>query len=205
MVWKADSINPGHIEQINYKESDIPDHNRSEILGPNREFVEVVPGSDFYTLFIDASDVVHSVDVKYINVDMAACTYNWETGDVNITYLPPRVWDDIRVSRNLMLGSSDNMFNVDTPNPLKTEWMEYRQLLRDLISREIAAGRTPDTVFWHDYVPPWPKSARIGVPDNIKPDCAWYKGKNTFPPEAIVGSPESLAVQAEFERMNNQG
>jgi hypothetical protein len=206
IVWKADSPNPGHIESTNYKETELPDHNREEVLGPYREFVEVVPGSLFYRVFVDSSDVSHTDDTDLLDLNIAACTYNWETNGINMVYKPPMVWDDVRSARNNMLKGSDNMFNVDTPDPLKTEWVEYRQLLRDLITRELAAGRTPDTVFWHDYVPPFPKSARIGVPDSEKPNCVWYKGENTYPPEAIIGSPESLAVAAEAERLGlNKG
>ena len=82
-----------------------------------------------------------------------------------------------------MLASSDNMFNIDTPDPLKSDWIEYRALLRDIVDREQTAGRTPTTVFWHDYVPPYPMSARNGVPDDIKPQCVWYvEGKYSSPP-----------------------
>jgi hypothetical protein len=203
IVWKANSANPGRIESNNYKELELPDHNRDEVLGPDREFVEVVPGSTFYRTFIDSADVSHINDTDLLDLDLAACTYNWETNDINMVYKPPMVWDDVRSARNNMLKGSDNMFNVDTPDPLKSEWIEYRQLLRNLITREIAAGRTPDTVHWHDYVPPFPKSARIGVPDSEKPNCAWYKGEDTYPPEAVIGHEAGLDAQAEFERLKN--
>lgn len=204
IVWTQDSPQPGVIEQNTYKESELCIHNKEEVLGPHRDYVEVVPGTPFYILYIDSSDIESHPTL--MNIDLANCKYNWETNDIDLVYMPPMVWDDIRLVRNEMLKGSDNMFNSDTPNPLKSEWVEYRQLLRNLISREIAAGRTPDTVFWHDYVPPFPKSARIGVPDSEKPNCAWYKGKDTYPPEAIIGSPESLAVVAEAERLGlNRG
>jgi hypothetical protein len=204
IVWTQDSPQPGVIEQINYTESELCIHNKEEVLGPYRDYVEVVPGTPFYILYIDSSDIESHPTL--MNMDLAACKYNWETNDIDLVYIPPMVWDDIRLVRNEMLKGCDNMFNSDTPNPLKSEWVEYRQLLRNLIAREIAAGRTPDTVFWHDYVPPFPKSARIGVPDSEKPNCAWYKGEDTYPPEAIIGSPESLAVAAEAERLGlNRG
>jgi len=112
-----------------------------------------------------------------------ACTWNWETNELNLVYRPLPNWDDIRMQRNTLLAASDNMFNEDTPDPLKTEWLEHRARLRDLINREQTAGRTPSTVFWNDYVPPYPPSARNGVPDDIKPQCVWYvEGKYTTVP-----------------------
>jgi len=203
IVWKDDSPNAGLIEPLTYKESELPDHNRDEVLGPHREFVEVVPGSVFYRLMIDSSDIDHATDADLLNVDLGMTTYNWETQELNLVFYPPRVWDDIRSARNNMLKASDNMFNFDTPDPLKTEWITYRQLLRDMIAREIAAGRTPETVFWNDYVPPFPHSARIGIPPDIKAKCVWYKGKDTYPPSAIIDSPECQAAQAEAERIKS--
>jgi hypothetical protein len=202
IVWLDDSPNAGLIEPTLYKELDLPDHNRDEVLGPHREFVEVVPGTLFYKLFIH-NDLDHSIDTELLNVDLPLVTYNWETQDVNLVFLPSWEWDDIRAARNAALAGSDNLFNFDTPEPLRTQWVEYRQSLRELIDREIAAGRTPSTVFWNDYVPPFPKSARVGIPPDIKVKCAWYKGKNTYPPEAIVNSPECLAAQAEAEKLKS--
>ena len=201
IVWLADGPNAGLIEPLVYKESELPDHNRDEVLGPHREFVEVVPGSLFYRLLVDSSDIDHATETELLNVDLSMVTYNWETQEIDLVYFPSREWDDVRAARNDALKGSDNMFNVDTPNPLKSEWVTYRQLLRDMISREQAAGRTPSTVFWHDYIPPFPKSARIGVPKDIKAKCVWYKGADTYPPEAIIDSPECQAAQAEAEKI----
>jgi predicted O-linked N-acetylglucosamine transferase (SPINDLY family) len=61
MVWLDDSPNAGLIEPTLYKESDLPDHNRDDVLGPHREFVEVVPGTLFYKVFIH-NDLDHSID-----------------------------------------------------------------------------------------------------------------------------------------------
>lgn len=187
IVWKADSSNPGFIENLRYREHELATHNKDEVLGPERDYVEVVPGTNFYTLYIDASALTPDHDLW--EVDIRACTYNWATGDLNLVYKPDPVWDDVRLARNAMLAASDNMFNVDTPDPLKSEWIAYRALLREMISREQAAGRTPKTVFWNDYVPPYPPSARNGVPDDIKPLCVWYvEGKyESCPPLPNTG------------------
>lgn len=197
IVWKT----TGFIEAHDFKESELAVHNKDEVLGPDRDYVEVLPGTLFHTLYVDQDKVNHATDGDILNIDLLSTTYNWETGELNIVYFPESNWDDIRASRNTMLTACDNMFNFDTPDPLKSEWIEYRQLLRDMISREIAAGRTPSTVKWHDYVPPFPPSARIGVPDEEKASCAWYKGDQTYPPQAIIGSPESLAVAEEAARI----
>ena len=181
MVWKADSARPGHIENLRYKQSELPVHNREEVLGPFREFLEIQPGSNLEKLWINGGDIRQGHPLW--DVLPGACTWNWETNDLNLVYRPEPNWDDVRMQRNSMLASSDNMFNEDTPDPLKSDWVEHRALLRDLINREQAAGRTPGTVFWHDYVPPYPLSARNGVPDDIKPTCVWYvEGKYTSVP-----------------------
>lgn len=202
VIWKENSPNPGQIEGARYKESQLPDHNRDEVLGPHREFVQAIPGTPLYSLFVEPSSI--TADSELWNVDIASCRWNWDNSQLNLVYFPPTGWDDIRMGRNNMLAASDNMFNEDTPDPLKSEWVEYRALLRGMIVREQAAGRTPDTVKWNDYVPPFPPSARIGVPDSEKASCPWYKGSNTYPPQAIIGSPESIAAHAEFLRITGQ-
>lgn len=182
IIWKANSATPGLIETIKYKESELAVHNKDEVLGPFREYVELIPGSNLDRLMYNAGDITE--DDPLFDVNIGACTWNWETNDLNLVYKPELNWDDIRAQRNVMLAAGDNMFNFDTPDPLKTDWVEHRALLRDLINREQAAGRTPKTVFWHDYVPPMPLSARNGVPDDIKPQCVWYvEGKYSSPAE----------------------
>lgn len=187
MIWKSDSSRPGYVEGAKYKEHELATDNKDEVLGPEREYVEVISGTHLYTLFVSPHEL--TPDHELWNVDIGACTYNWETQDLNLVYKPDQVWDDIRLLRNQMLISSDNMFNVDTPDPLKSDWVAHRALLREMIDREQAAGRTPATVFWHDYMPPWPKSARNGVPDDIKPLCVWYEeGKyESAPPPPNLG------------------
>jgi hypothetical protein len=202
VIWKEDSPNPGHIEGTRYNESQLPVHNKDEVLGPHREFVQTIPGTSLHSLFVDPSSV--TADSELWNVDLASCTWNWASNQLNLVYFPPTGWDDVRMARNNMLAASDNMFNEDTPDPLKSEWVEYRALLRGMIVREQAAGRTPDTVKWNDYLPPFPSSARIGVFDSEKASCAWYKGDNTYPPQAIIGSAESIASYTEYLRITGQ-
>lgn len=172
VIWTADSETPGLIGGGRFKEHELAVHNKDEVLGPYREYVEAVPGTNLYVLYVTPH--LLNPDHELWDTDIGACTYNWETGDLNLVYKPDPVWDDIRHARNNMLAASDNMFNVDTPDPLKSDWVAHRALLREMITREQAAGRTPKTVFWHDYVPPYPLSARNGVPDDIKPQCVWY-------------------------------
>jgi len=204
MIWTADSPNPGFIEHNNYTEDELPVHNADEVLGPYRTFVEIIPGTDLYKLFLANHTIDKDTESHLLNVDLVATRYNWETKDLDLIYIPEPTWDDIRQARNNMLHHSDEMFNFDTPEPLKTEWVEYRQLLRDLPAREQAKGNTPSTVYWHDYVPPWPHSARIGVPDEHTVQAAWYKGDDTYPPSALPGSPESLARDDEAARRLSQ-
>ena len=146
IIWKANSATPGLIETIKYKESELAVHNKDEVLGPFREYVELIPGSNLDRLMYNAGDITE--DDPLFDVNIGACTWNWETNDLNLVYKPELNWDDIRAQRNVMLAAGDNMFNFDTPDPLKTDWVEHRALLRDLINREQAAGRTPKTVFW---------------------------------------------------------
>ena len=40
--------------------------------------------------------------------------------------------DDIRASRNSLLGTSDHNVADDMPEAVKKEWTDYRQALRDL-------------------------------------------------------------------------
>lgn len=180
IIWTADSQVPGLVENLTYKENELAVHNRDEVLGPYREYVEAVPGTKLYKLFVEPLTITPEDNLD--NVNLEACRYNWETSDVDVEYFPEKNWDDIRLLRNQLLADSDSRFNIDTPDPMKTEWVEHRQLLRDMIAREEAAGRTPETVFWHDYLPPYPRSARNGVPDDIKPLCVWYEeGKYSSP------------------------
>lgn len=191
MIWTADSETPGKVNGGLFKENELATHNKDEVLGPYREYVEVLPGTNLYMFYVTPNLITPDSDLY--EVDPGACTYNWETGDLDLVYKPDPVWDDIRLARNGMLAASDNMFNVDTPDPLKSEWVAYRALLREMISREQAAGRTPRTVFWNDYVPPYPLSARNGVPDDIKPLCVWYvEGKyESCPPLPTPPQPNS--------------
>ena len=181
VIHKDSSNTPGQILGGRYKESELAIENKLEVIGTDCDYVEAVPGTNLHTLYVIPETL--NPDHELWDLNLAACTYNWSTNDVNLVFRVEGAWDDIRLARNNMLASSDNMFNVDTPDPLKSDWVAYRALLREMISREIAAGRTPGTVFWHDYTPPYPRSARNGVPDDIKPLCVWYEeGKYESPP-----------------------
>ena len=170
IIWKEDSPNPGFIEHVKFKESELCDHNKEEVLGPYREYVEAIPGSKLWHLFIDASEV----DSEHELFNYRASHWDWSLQDVVINEIPPITWDDVRFARNQMLAASDNMFNIDTPDEIKQQWIDHRKLLRELIDREQAAGRTPDTVFWNDYLPPFPASARGGLTEDEAKKCVWY-------------------------------
>lgn len=170
IIWKETSANPGYIENLIFKESELPDHNRAEVLGPDREYVEVLPDSNLYFLTVDKS----SIDQNHPLWNTYASHWDWDANDVVIEEFPPLTWDDIRFQRNGMLAASDNTFNIDTPDLIKQAWIDYRALLRDLPAREEAAGRTPNTVFWNDYLPPFPTSARSGLTEEEAAKCVWY-------------------------------
>ena len=170
MIWKAASQYPGQIEHTVYTQSQLPDHNMDEVLGPDREFVEAIPGSKLWHLCVDRS----AIDPSHELWSAIPVCWNWETNDVDHAFPPPITWDDIRLQRNNFLASSDAMFNIDTPEPLKQQWVDQRQLLRDLPARELTAGRTPETVFWDDYLPPYPASARGGLSEADAIKCVWH-------------------------------
>lgn len=170
IIWKASSANPGYIENLTFKESELPDHNRAEVLGPDREYVEAVPGSKLHFFTIDSSAL--TADHEFFN--KVPSHWDWEVNDLIINDIPPLTWDDVRLMRNSMLSSCDNTFNIDTPDSIKQQWIDHRALLRDLPDRELAAGRTPDTVFWNDYLPPFPASARGGLTQEQAAQCVWY-------------------------------
>lgn len=170
MVWKSTSDRPGYIESTIYTEAQLPVHNRDQVLGPDREFVEILPGTNFWTILFDQDNI----DKDHELWDYRISHWDWDLNEVVIETYPPLTWDDIRLRRNTMLSVTDNQFNIDTPEPLKTQWIEHRQLLRDLPDRELAANRTPDTVFWNDYLPPYPESARAGLSDEEAAKCVWY-------------------------------
>lgn len=170
IIWKKDSPNPGLIEHIIFKESELCDHNKEEVLGPYRDYVEAVPGSRLWHMFVDSSELNQDHELW----NHSALHWDWEKMDVEIEPYPEMTWDDIKFQRNQMLASSDSMFNFDTPEPLKQQWIDHRELLRNMIDREKEAGRTPDTVFWNDYLPPFPLSARGGLTEEEASKCVWY-------------------------------
>lgn len=175
MIWKDGSQNAGYIEHAVYKQSQLPEHNREEVLGPDREFVEAPIDSPLYLICVDNSLVTKEHPLW----EHRAVRWDWQNNELITETPPPLTWDDIRMTRNIMLASSDNMFNIDTPDPLKQQWIDNRQLLRELPEREQAADRTPNTVFWDDYLPPYPASARGGLTDEDAAKCVWYDSSTT--------------------------
>lgn len=170
MVWKDTSDRPGYIEDTIYTEEQLPVHNRDQVLGPDREFVEILPNTAFWTMTFDTG----SIDKDHELWNTSITGWDWTTNDVVIEPYPPLTWDDVRLRRNTMLASCDNQFNIDTPEPMKSKWLEHRQLLRELPERELAAKRTPDTIFWNDYIPPYPESERAMLTDEEAAKCVWY-------------------------------
>ena len=193
MIWKAGSQYPGQIEHTVYTQSQLPVHNMDEVLGPDRVFVEATPGSNLWHLCVDGS----LVDPSHTLWNATPVCWNWEINDIEYAFPLPITWDDIRFQRNNFLASSDAMFNIDTVEPLKQQWIDHRQLLRDLPERELAAGRTPETVFWDDYLPPYPLSARGGIPAEDAMKCVWYTA--TAPVVKATPVAEDIVVETTEE------
>ena len=91
--------------------------------------------------------------------------YNWDTirvanpgsagpDDITIGTFTPReklngtdedkTWDHVRKHRDSVLANSDGMIAEDMPDALKNQWKAYRQSLRDLPNKMIAAGVHPN-------------------------------------------------------------
>jgi hypothetical protein len=161
LIWSADSPNPGYIDHGLYIEDHIPeDHNYDEVIGPHREFVEILPGTDDWKVWVDPGAIdIFNGDAHLIHLDINASHYDWSQKKFVYIQMPGPTWDDVKKARNSLLTSSDNMFNFDTPEPLRSEWLFYRECLRQLIENEKANGREAATV--HMPVPPAPISARL--------------------------------------------
>jgi hypothetical protein len=163
LIWAEDSPNPGYIDHGVYLDHHIPgEHNYDEVVGVHRTFVEVDKGSEAWKVFVDPGSMdlsPGSADWALTHLDMGKCYYDWATEKFVWTQVPPPSWDDVKTARDTQLQGSDSAFNFDTPEPLRSEWMFYREQLRQLIPNEKANGRTPGTV--HYPIPPWPRSARL--------------------------------------------
>ena len=90
--------------------------------------------------------------------------YNWDTirvanpgtgpDDITIGTFTPReklngvdedkTWDHVRKHRDSVLANSDGQIAEDMPDALKDQWKAYRQSLRDLPNKMIAAGVHPN-------------------------------------------------------------
>ena len=55
-----------------------------------------------------------------------------------------KTWDHVRKHRDSVLSNSDGQIAEDMPDALKTQWKTYRQQLRDLPNKMIAAGVHPN-------------------------------------------------------------
>jgi hypothetical protein len=162
LIWAADSPNPGYIDHGVFLESHVPeDHNYDEVVGPHRVFVEVDRGSDAWKVFVDPGSIdpnSNPSDWALTHLDIPMSRYDWATEKFVFVQTPAPTWDDVKNARNAMLSGSDSFFNIDTPEPLRSEWLFYREQLRQLVDNEKANGRTPGTVHWP--LPPYPTSAR---------------------------------------------
>jgi len=162
LIWAADSPNPGYIDHGVFLESHIPqDHNYEEVVGPHRVYVEVDRGSDAWKVFVDPGSIDptnNPSDWALTHLDIPMSRYDWATEKFVFVQTPAPTWDDVKNARNAMLSGSDSFFNIDTPEPLRSEWLFYREQLRQLVDNEKANGRTPGTVHWP--LPPYPTSAR---------------------------------------------
>lgn len=94
---------------------------------------------------VDENDVI--LNVAVFDTDEMATSFGYvpATDDDNIP-LPEITWDEIREKRNTLLAESDWTILPDSPktDEEKTEWMTYRQTLRD-VTTDFA---TPDSVEW---------------------------------------------------------
>ena len=91
--------------------------------------------------------------------------YNWDTirvanpgtagpDDITIGTFTPReklngtdedkTWEHVRKHRDSVLSNSDGQIAEDMPDALKDQWKAYRQSLRDLPNKMIAAGVHPN-------------------------------------------------------------
>lgn len=78
-------------------------------------------------------------------------TYDFDNGEFNIPVKDwasqgvelNLTWEQLKKVRNEELHGSDGKIAPDAPESLKTEWMEYRQKLRDLPQKMQDAGLDP--------------------------------------------------------------
>jgi hypothetical protein len=97
------------------------------------------------------------LDTKYRRLDgstewhtRTACPdhgyYEWNTTSYSWVQNLTKLWDEVRMRRAGLLGSSDWTQSADSPlsTEKKAEWATYRQALRDLPSTQSSAATWAD-------------------------------------------------------------
>jgi len=72
--------------------------------------------------------------------------YDWNTSSYSWGVNSTKLWERVRVERNIILNGSDWTQVADSPlaSEKKAEWATYRQALRDLPSTQSSAGTWTD-------------------------------------------------------------
>lgn len=103
----------------------------------NREWVIKFQAPPGYTsIWEPKDDEVEPRDI-YDEFDI---TYDFETGEFNLPvkdleaegWRTDITWDDVRAVRNKMLEDTDGRISTDMPQSIQQQWIDYRNLLRDL-------------------------------------------------------------------------
>tara|TARA_Y100000361_G_C11141354_1_gene335279 strand:+ start:1124 stop:1597 length:474 start_codon:yes stop_codon:yes gene_type:complete len=118
-------------------------------------------GSNFHRFYVsDDIDMGEFLDTKYRRLDgstewhtRTACPdhgyYEWNTTSYSWVQNLTKLWDEVRMRRAGLLGSSDWTQNADSPlsTEKKAEWATYRQTLRDLPSAQ-SSVTSMDDITW---------------------------------------------------------
>ena len=80
-------------------------------------------GSHEYSYPLDPQEYI---DGAFVIFDRDLETWSWSNIENQLT------WEDVTVTRNAMLDSSDYRIADDMPDSVKQPWIDYRQALRDL-------------------------------------------------------------------------
>jgi hypothetical protein len=83
-----------------------------------------------YQLPLMPSDIFIAKSLRIVNNEIVFDT--WTVQQKLLDRDDWLTWDDIRQHRNQLLAGSDSSIAEDMPDALKTEWLIYRQRLRDL-------------------------------------------------------------------------
>ena len=118
-------------------------------------------GSNFHRFYVsDDIDMGEFLDTKYRRLDgstewytRTACPdhgyYEWNTTSYSWVQNLTKLWDEVRMRRAGLLGSSDWTQSADSPlsTEKKAEWATYRQTLRDLPSAQ-SSVTSMDDITW---------------------------------------------------------